>query len=184
VFIESSNYAFLTNIKNNVSRIKAEFEAAIAQTINIPKHSVDHYSDYWVKDNGFHPEQIGHDIREGAYSTLAIFKAGFQIKNFDVQSCFPETLRLLRDVHRLQYAAFFVMAPGARLERHKHSRSHLIYHVLLNDLLGAECEVQCGSEIKHLRYSGDDVLFNYSLPHETFNHASNTRVNLVVDFIP
>ena len=189
VFIDSSKFPFLTSLSKNAALIADELKAAlesnqyVRDTVGTEK-KIDPRSDEWSWDNGINRDAVGYDLREGGYSMLALYKKNSVPHSVDVTSLFPETFSLLEQVPGLQYAAFAALPPRGHLGRHAHSRSHFVFHVLLSDLIDGRCEVSCGSHVKALERAGDSVLFDYSLPHETRNYASNTRFNLLVDFTP
>lgn len=190
MFNNIDNYKGLNLIINNVSKIEKEFLEAIKQdevvrSIMYPTNSdLEHYTDYWVKDNGFHEDQTGYDIRKGEYSSLAIFKKDFSIKHFDVEKLFPETLLMLRGIEGAHFSGFFKMLPHTKLDAHTHNRSHLIFHLLLNDLKGGNYTLRCGNEIKTLKNKGDSMLFDYSVEHESENSSDSERIHFIIDFKP
>ncbi len=83
MFQQKSSYPFLQKFENNIHIIISELNSALNNEPKLHKilypdiPDIDYYTDYWVKDNGFHPDQIGYDIRVGEYSTFAIFKKDF-----------------------------------------------------------------------------------------------------------
>jgi hypothetical protein len=189
-FYNVEDYPFLMNIQRNVDVIINELARAeetnpmIKGILNPMDEALDYYTDYWVKDNGFHLDQLGYDIRNGKYSTLSIFKKDYPNKLFDVDELFPNTTSLLKDVPGLYYCAFFKMYPKTELATHTHNRKHLIFHLLLNDLIDGSCELTCGSESRNVCLKSDSVLFDYSNSHGSVNNASNSRLHFVVDFNP
>lgn len=189
MFLDVSRYPFLQRISENASVISAELSRAMASRQQVRDvlgvgMAMDYPSNQWTWDNGINTAAIGYDLRDGGYSMLTVYKRDYVITAMDTQADFRETLELLRGVDGLHYAAFAAMSPGAHLGLHTHSRRHLIYHLLLNDLAGGGCEMTCDGHRRVLKNKGDTALFDYSLPHETFSHADNTRINLMIDFEP
>lgn len=189
-FYDIKEYPFLNTFISNIDIIAEELKTAssknelIHSVLNPTEDIIEHYTNYWVKDNGFHPDQIGYDIRKGEYTTLAIFKKEFSIKHFNAEELFPKTLHLLEKVNGLYYSGFFKMFPQAELGSHVHNRKHLIFHLLLNDLENGECYMTCGDQTRVMKRRGDHVLFDYSVAHESHNASGSSRVNFVVDFNP
>lgn len=190
MFCDPDRHDYLINISRSHDVIKREFDKVVASSpyihgiVHREKDYLDHFIDGWVMDNGFHAEQIGYDIRDGAYTGFAIFKDGEVHPGIDFSEHFVETLKLARGVPGLRFSAFVVMAPGAVLKAHSHKRRHYIYHTLLGNLDGQGCEMTCGNEVAVLKDAGDRVLFDYSIPHGSVNHASVPRINFLVDFEP
>lgn len=142
------------------------------------------YSSYWVNDNGFSKEQIGYDIRDGEYFAMAIFKKGYPIKHLDTEQFFPNTNQLIQRVPNVYFSAFFRMNAHAILNAHTHTRRHLIFHLLTNDLVGGVCTITVNGEDRILSKKGDYVIFDYSLEHETHNDSDSDRYNFIIDFNP
>lgn len=190
MFYNPNNYPFLKKFEDNIDVIKAELNAALTMekkldSIFYPQISdIDYYTDYWVKDNGFHPDQIGYDIRVGEYSTFAIFKKNFPVKLFDVNVLFPKTIEMLNSVPNLYYSGFFKMSPKTELLPHTHTRSHLIFHLLLENLENGECILSCENETAKLKNAGDSALFNYGKNHGSINTSETDRINFIIDFNP
>jgi len=189
MFYDIERFPFLQDFINNAELVFNEWNKALNQSPALHKHiglhtDLDAYTDYWVKDNGFHPNQIGYDIREGYYNTFAIFKKGYPIKNYDIPSLFPALSGMLNHIPNMHYAGFFRMEPLSELMPHTHSRKHLIFHVLLNDLENGACKMICNNKEKELRHRGDAVLFDYSASHATINASTTERINFVIDFNP
>lgn len=189
MFLNSNKFPYLIAIKENIDIISSEFYEAlkneeIRKILYQSEDNIDYYSAHWTRDNGFHPEQIGYDIREGDYSTLALYKKGFPIKTIEIEKYFPNTINLVKQIPNLHLLSIFRMAPNTKLLEHVHTRSHLIFHLLLNNLENGSCALTCGNETIYLTNKGDTALFNYSLPHSTFNNCSSERFNLVIDFEP
>lgn len=187
MFVEVEHYPFLQRIVAGAGDVCAEVAVALAASSAVSsvlgaRMTLDYPSNQWTWDNGINTAAIGYDLREGSYSMLTLCKPGHVLA--DVERHFPRTLALLAGVPGLHFAAFSALEPGAHLGLHAHSRRHLIFHMLLNDLEGGDCEIICDGHVKRLARAGDTALFDYSLPHETFSHAGNVRINLMVDFTP
>lgn len=190
MFYELEDFPCLKKVKENLELIKQDLNTAeqenelIRKILNPTDDSLDYYTDYWVKDNGFHEEQIGYDIREGKYSTLAIYKKDFPIKLFDSSRLFSRTLELIKDIPGVYYVGFFKMFPNTQLGEHTHDRKHLIFHLLLNDLKNGECVLTCGGETRVVKSKGDCLLFDYSYNHGSMNNSDNERLHFIIDFNP
>lgn len=189
MFIDVSEFPFLLPLSESASLIAGELKDALLHNAYVrgtvgTERKIDPRSDEWSWDNGINRDAVGYDLREGGYSMLALYKKDGLAEHPDIQSIFPKTLNLLSGVQGLHYAAFAALPGKGHLGLHAHKRSHFVFHVLLNDLVGGQCKVSCGSQVKTLERAGDSVIFDYSLPHETRNFAANTRLNLMVDFQP
>ena len=190
MFYDIKDFPILEEITRNYETINQELNAAkyqnelIRNILNPIDNSLDYYTDYWVKDNGFHEEQLGYDIRNGQYSTLAIYKKDFQIKSFDSTKLFSKTLELIKDLPGVHYSGFFKMNPNTKLGSHKHNRKHLIFHLLLEDLKDGDCVLTCGGKSFSVKYRGDSLLFDYSYEHGSVNNSSTERLHFIVDFDP
>jgi aspartyl/asparaginyl beta-hydroxylase len=190
MFIRAHEYDYLFEISTNHRAILKEFEHAVSdhpfmsEILEGGAPYIDQNLDGWVKENGFHPDQVGFDVRKGSYSGITIFKEECPVRNIDVSRHFAKTMRLLKGVKRLHYAAFVIMMPNSSLATHAHTRSHMIHHTLLTNLVGGVCEMSCNGDTLALSKAGDSALFDYSLPHGSINKASNTRINFIVDFKP
>lgn len=187
MFIDTEKYPFLGGISDRHNTIRREFFRAakknqpLGGALHGRTNYIDQHLDEWVDENGFHPDQIGYDIRGGSYSGFSLYKEG-KPNTISLASSFDKTMALLGTIPKLHFAAFVIMTPGALLKEHAHSQSRLIFHTLLNDLVGGKCKMTCGGDVRSLAKAGDSVLFNYSIPHSSVNHASNNRINLIIDF--
>ncbi len=76
------------------------------------------------------------------------------------------------------------MSPKTSLIAHTHTRNHLIFHLLLNDLKNGECVLTCSDETTILKNKGDSALFDYSLLHGSENNSETERIHFIVDFDP
>lgn len=190
MFYDIADFPFLIPFVENVDLIHLELINSIKnnekiKSIMYPDHAgLEHYTDYWVKDNGFHTDQTGIDIRTGGYQPLAIFKKDFPIKHFEVNDLFPKTLDLLTKVPNLNFSAFFKMEAHSTLQAHSHSKKHLIFHLLLHDLKDGSCWLRAGSDTISICKKGEYLIFDYSLEHESKNNSAIDRINFVIDFNP
>jgi hypothetical protein len=187
MFERIENYPYLKTVHDNLGVINGEFRAFLsANHISLDDNDMgDHYSGWWSRDNGLSREQVGYNIKtSGAYSSISIFKKGYPIKTFDANKCFGKSIQIINEIPNVHYAGFFTMTPGTSLDTHTHTRRHLIYHLLLDDLRDGECHLTCQNESKYISNKGDEVLFDYSLPHGSTNRSSSNRSDFVVDFKP
>jgi hypothetical protein len=187
MFLDLESYPALVALKNNIAVISDEFSTAVGQNrevyslLNPIDDLLEHHTKAWTKDNGFHQNQIGYDIRSGSYSTLSIFKEGMKIEDFNAVDLFPKTLGLLSAIDGVCYSSFFKLYAHAQLTPHAHSRKHAIFHLLLDDLEDGECVVTVGGEKRSMKYKGDCVLFDYSQEHGSLNTSNTDRINFIVD---
>lgn len=186
MFQSVEDYSFLSVFYKNASLIRKEvLESNISENLN--SDGVDAHLGWWVLDNGFHPQQIGFDIRDGGYLALSLFKKDFPVRSSYIEKYFSKTLSLIDEVVNefsinAHYSGIFIMHPSASLREHSHTRSNLIYHLLLNDLDGEGCKLTCAEEVRFLRNKYDQLLFDYSYPHSSKNLSNDIRFNFVFDF--
>lgn len=188
MFNDIQSYPFLKVIHSKTEIIVKEFNSQKGKefmknfmTAALPE--INSHTDYWIKEGGFDETQIGYDARDGSWASFPLFKNGFPIKWYDVDECFPETIKLIRAVPGVNFASFFRLGPNSGAKRHSHLQSNLIFHLCLVDL-DNDSELECNDVKTTFRKQGDHCLFNYSLPHSSFNYASIDRINLVIDFTP
>lgn len=190
MFYDINKFPALKVIQDNCSVINQELTEAIERDdkvrliMNPDDIGVEHYTEFWAKENGFHRDQLGYDIRKGEYAAMAIFKKGFPIKHFNVEELFPRTTELLKTVENLEYSAIFKMYPKTKVDSHTHLRSHLIFHLLLNDLENGDYYLRCKDESKRIKSKGDYMIFDYSNEHESENSSDSDRYHLIIDFNP
>lgn len=187
MFLNTKDFGFLEAIIAKAPAIQRELFDALAEDRKssgkmLSDGSMDYPSNQWTWDNEINTAAIGYDLRDGDYAMLTLYKPGHTIEG--VQDTFEQTLTLLSQVPGLAYACISSLAPHAHLALHKHSRRHYIFHLLLNDLEDEGCEIICDGHTRHLKQAGDSVLFDYTLPHETFSRSHSTRFNLMIDFVP
>ncbi|MBA3981362.1 MAG: hypothetical protein C0462_12255 [Alcanivorax sp.] len=189
MFTDPNLYPSLRRLSEKVEVIAAEFRAAMAahEQVRMAMQAgmvMDFPSNQWAWDNGINRETVGYDLRDGGFSMLALYKRSEAGEVRNLEDAFPETLRLVSAIDNLHYVALTALLPGAHIRPHAHVRSHLVYHLLLNDLHGGTCEMRCAADARILRRAGDCVLFDYSHTHESTNRAASTRFNLMIDFAP
>lgn len=186
MFYDINNYPFLKPIQDNIDVIVDEFNAQkkkelMQDFLNSTIPEIKSHTQYWIKEGGFDETQIGYDARDGSWASFPLFKKGFPIKWYNVNESFPETIKLIESVPNVNFASFFRLGPNSGAKRHQHLQSNLIFHLCLTDL-NNDSELECNGEKKIFRKKGDWCLFNYSLPHSSFNFATENRINLVIDF--
>lgn len=193
MFYEINEFEFLSLFTSNVEKIANEFfnsidNSEITRNILNPNsiNGMDYYTDWWSRDNGFHPDQTGVDVRNIAkhYQSLSIFKKKYPIKHFDVESNFPFLLTLLKRVPNLYFSTFLKSQPKHFILKHTHTRKHLIFHLLINDLEGGAYEITVNEETRSMAKKGDWLLFDYSQPHSARNTSQTSRYGLAIDFNP
>jgi len=152
-------------------------------TADIMERTESRHIQYWSKDNGFHPEQVGYDARNGEWTAIPLYKHGFPIRWYDAPSAFPVAYDLMKAVPQVNFSAFFRLAPGAGTREHVHTNRNLIFHLCLFDLDG-ESVMHCNGEERILKKAGDYCLFDYSKPHWSHNSSGSDRINFIIDFTP
>jgi hypothetical protein len=188
MFYPIEKYPILKSIQEKNALIVSEFNSQKEKefmknfmTAKLP--DLNSHTEYWIKEGGFDETQIGYDARDGSWASFPLFKKGFPIKWYDVEECFPETINLIRAVPGVNFASFFRLGPNSGAKRHSHLPSNLIFHLCLVDL-DKDSELECNNVKTVFRKKGDHCLFNYSLPHSSFNFSNENRINLVIDFTP
>lgn len=188
-FIDYTKYSFLNDIVNNIDIISEEFNKAntslkeLSLFTNDINPIVHHHVDYWIKDNKFHPEDIGYEARQGVWVAFPLYKMGYPINWYQVKEHFPNIYNLLKNVPNLNFSSFMRLDSQAKTTPHKHQMKNYIFHVLLNDL-DKPCIFNVDGTEKTLIHKGDALMFNYSKEHSSYNTASQTRITLTIDFDP
>jgi len=193
MFYDIKDFPFLQEIVANTDQIQREFltlhktstflDEFYSFPVDIPGNERTRHVEYWVRDNGFHPDQVGYDSRDGEWMALTIFKNGFPIKWYNVEEKFPTAYRQVMKVPQVNFSAFFRLAGEAGTKEHTHTNRNLIFHLCLFDLNG-ESVMNCDGDQRILKKKGDWCIFDYSKPHSSFNYSKDDRVNLIVDFTP
>jgi hypothetical protein len=189
MFLDENEFPFLNDIKQNVSIISGEFFEALKKYEEVKyfydsdNPTIYNHVLYWIKENKFHPDDIGYEVRDGIWASFPVYKSGFPVNWYDVKAYFPETLRMLKHVPGLNFASFMRLDPDAKTTPHKHLMKNNIFHLLLNDLDGS-CEFQCDGAVKATAKTGDSLLFDYSKMHSSNNKSATTRIDFTIDFDP
>ncbi len=193
MFYDLKDFPFLQNLVDNVDKVGEELlhlknnstfmERFYDYPPSTPIEEVTTHVDYWVRESGIHPDQIGYEARNGEWVAFALYKTGFPIKWFDVNKEFPFTIQEILKVPNVNFSAFFRIAPSAGSNEHSHNKANLIFHLTLYDLDG-ESVMRCNGEEKILSKKGDWCIFDYSKPHSSFNFSKTDRINLIIDFTP
>lgn len=187
MFLDATSYPVLRQLADNAAQIGTELQAALQNNAEIKNAfltdmSMDFPSNQWAWENGINRENVGYDLRDGSFSMHAIYKKKGDETVTNKSALFPRTMAIISRLANVHYVAFSFLRPGTHIQAHSHTRSHYVYHLLLNDLQDDACEMSCGTERKFLKHRGDNLLFDYSQIHETYHRASNIRINLMVDF--
>jgi beta-hydroxylase len=92
----------------------------------------------------------------------------------------PQTADLLRSLDGVVNAGFSRLAPGTRILPHVGYRhANVRYHLALQ--ADGDCHLRVGEESRPWR-EGHSLLFEDMATHEAWNHGSQTRIVLLVDF--
>ncbi|HRG00713.1 MAG TPA: aspartyl/asparaginyl beta-hydroxylase domain-containing protein [Bacteroidia bacterium] len=189
MFIDYTQYPFLNKFVDNINTISDEFEQANTSLkdlhlfVNDVNPTIFNHVDYWIKDNRFHPDDIGYEAREGIWGAFPLYKMGYPINWYNVKEHFPKTYELLKTVPNLNFASFMRLDSQAKTMPHKHQMKNNIFHLLLNDL-DKPCFFNVNGQETSLQFKGDALLFDYSLEHSSFNASSDTRITFTIDFDP
>lgn len=189
MFIDYNKIEFLRNIVVNVNDLSGEFIKAQNQLVELKKFVNDsdpifhHHVDYWIRDNKFHPDDVGYEVREGVWCSFPLYKMGFPINWYDLKTIFPVTYNILSTVPNLNFSSYMRLDPNAKTTSHKHLMKNYIFHVLLFDL-DAPCVFYVNGKEKSIQKKGDAVLFDYSLEHSSHNTSTFKRFDFTIDFDP
>ncbi|HCN37867.1 MAG TPA: hypothetical protein DIS94_09165 [Bacteroidetes bacterium] len=192
MFYDLKNFPFLKCLVDNVELYSNEYLALRDSSMYMkefldcppertPDETPSHLT-YWALENGLKPEQTGYDLRNGEWTAFPIYKDGFPVKWYDACSAIPKTYDKVLKIPGIYFAAYFRLAPGAGTKDHSHTQSHLVFHLLLEDLKDGVSVMRCGNEERILAKKGDWCLFDYSVRHSSDNFAKSDRVNLAIDF--
>lgn len=186
MFYDIKKFPFLKELVDNVDLFADEFsrqkeQAFISDFLNAPLPELNSHSQYWIKENGIDSSQIGYDARDGSWSSFPLYKKGFPIKWYNVEETFPLIHQRIKNVPKLNFSAFFRLAPDSGTKEHQHTASNFIFHLCLFDVDG-ESVLTCDGKEKVIRKKGDYALFDYAKPHSSFNFGKTDRINLIVDF--
>jgi hypothetical protein len=189
MFIDHKKFPFLEAVINNASEITEEYHKAAADPdlmrsfLSQDPALGSHHVEYWIKDNNFHPENVGYEVRDGIWKAFPLFKIGFPINFYKVKEHFPVTVSCLKNIPCLNFVSFMRLDAGAKTMPHKHLMKNYIFHMLINDLKG-DCEFYTGNETKKLSRQGDALLFEVSEEHSSHNKSQISRIDLTIDFDP
>ena len=151
-----------------------------SRELNLPE--ISNCVENWIRDGGFHSEQIGYDSRKsGEWQTFPLFKADMPHTESIASRCLPQTLHMLSHIPNLQFAAIFKQPPDAEIAVHSHIHNRRIFHFLLISLQGGEAWIQVGNQRRQLSQQGDCLAFDVRTPHSSGNNSQTDRVNLVLD---
>jgi len=186
MFYNPLDFPFLARIIDNKQAIINEFTAKIKSDLlhnflqdEVPiLHS---HTEYWIKEGGFDSETIGYDSRIGTFGSFPLFKKGFPIKWCDIESEFPVMLSHIKSVPKVNFSALSRLGINSGLDEHVHCNKNLIFHLCLTDVQGISI-LRCNGKERVLSRPGDYALFDYSLPHSSFNYGKSDRINLAIDF--
>ncbi len=188
MFSVESNIPFLKQLIQDKNIIFSEYEAAkkseevFSHFLNTNNPDFTNHIKFWLQENTIDVEQTGYDLRTGVWGAFPLYKKGFPIKWLDMNKLFPYLNKFFESNHEIEFACFMRLEAGQSIATHAHSRQHLIFHLLMNDLNNKGCEFTCGTEKKTLLNKGDTLMFDYSLPHSSHNSGSVDRIDLVIDF--
>ena len=97
MFIELDQFPQLQNMVKHVDILAVEFENQYKKTSLLhefltskPGQFVPTHIEYWTRENGIYPDQIGYTAEDVALVAFPIFKKGFPIKWYDPQTAFPK----------------------------------------------------------------------------------------------
>lgn len=186
MFYDVHNFPFLVSIIEQSEILCLEFEqqkktSLLHGFMNDDLPEIHSHTDYWIKEGGFAAEQIGYDSRNGTFGTFPLFKKGFPIKWYNLHETFPLISNAILSVPNVNFATFTRIAPNSGVDKHTHLQSNLIFHLCLTDVDGTSI-LNCNGEERVISKKGDYVLFDYSMPHSSFNYGKADRINLAIDF--
>lgn len=190
MFYNINDFPYLLNIKNDLDSILKDVNNAYL-TNDYFKNFIDgkelFYSshiEWYARDQGIHSEQLGIDITQnGAWSGFPLYKKNFPIKWYNPQEYFPAIIKHLTKVPNVYFSAIVKLQSKSNLLEHKHTNSHIAFHLCLYDL-DDDSVITCNHKNTILRNKGDYAIFDTGLPHASYNNASIQRINLAIGFNP
>jgi beta-hydroxylase len=96
-----------------------------------------------------------------------------------LEAC-PRTAAALAKVPHLTTAGFSRMAPGTRIKPHR-GWVTTVYRAHLALVVPGDCALRVGAETRRWR-EGETFVFDDTVEHEAWNHASADRTVLLFDF--
>lgn len=98
----------------------------------------------------------------------------------NVQLC-PETVEIIRRIPGMWLGGFSVLYPATHVKTHRgDARGVVRCHIGL--VVPRDCALRVGGEIRPWS-EGRCLLFDDTVPHDAWNHASSRRIVLIVDFL-
>jgi hypothetical protein len=118
------------------------------------------------------------DIYNGTWKTFCLYTFGYL--NKEVESHFPETLKLLRNIPGLETAMYSLLEPGTHITPHRgYSKNILRCHVGLTPKEDAYLRV---GEIQLTWDEGSVFIFDDTEEHEVLHSGNNPRLAFIIDF--
>ncbi len=118
------------------------------------------------------------DIYNGTWTTFSLYSFGYL--NKEVESHFPETLKLLKNIPGLETAMYSLLEPGTHITPHRgYSKNILRCHVGLTSKQDAYLRV---GEIKLTWDEGSVFIFDDTEEHEVLHSGNSPRLAFIVDF--
>lgn len=190
MFSDISGIPFLKPLIDNQKTVFSEYETAkqsepvFNHFLNTSNPDFTNHIKFWLQENNIDVEQTGYDLRTGVWGAFPLYKKGFPINWLNMKTLFPYLNHFFEKNKEIEFACFMRLEAGQSIATHSHSRQHLIFHLLMNDLNNKGCEFTCGTEKKTLLNKGDVLMFDYSQPHSSYNSSDMDRIDLVIDFKP
>lgn len=96
---------------------------------------------------------------------------------------FPETTALLKEIPTINFAAFSRLRPNTVLAPHSHvTPLSLIFHLGLIVPPKETCGITVNGQTHLWKKPGDAIIFNDNFEHSAWNHSSEDRIILYIDF--
>ena len=96
------------------------------------------------------------------------------------QAC-PETMRILEQIPGVTLCGFSRMEPGTEIAPHV-GWAASVYRLHIGLLVPENCVLKVG-DVERAYETGKVLIFDDTVEHEAWNRSSETRINLLLDFL-
>lgn len=168
-FFDESQFPWIAHIERNVSVIKDELTALLADREALPNFQ-DISKDQVAITNDEH------------WKTYFLYGYGFRA-DLGVEQC-PRTAALMREIPGMTTAMFSILSPRKHINPHRGPyKGVLRYHLGLVVPNDAEaCRIRVGEDVRHWE-EGKSLVFDDTFNHEVWNDTDQVRVVLFVDVL-
>ncbi len=158
MFIDASQFDFITRLESNYSLIRDEYLS--------------------LSSNAFDP-WVQREMYSEGWSTFGIY-ADDHIVQSATTKC-PYTVALINQVPGLVLAGFSQMAAGTHIAPHV-GWAKSVYRLHLGLVVPDNCSLRVGAETRYWE-EGKCLVFDDTVEHEAWNQSDSVRCNLLLDFL-